>query len=104
GDDTDAIYVVAPYVPVKKLHDLQSTTNWFTADDADNLAISPVFGTVEFDIDVDKSVENFAQIGNGSLTPVDATDYETHGSVEVELYIEDATNITQVDINIGSNG
>lgn len=85
------------------LHLLTSTTDWYLANDAVNLRLSSAEGKLEFDVVVDNNVEDYAQIGNSTLTPVDISAY-SDGYIEMQVYIPDATHITAVDTNIGSMG
>ena len=55
---------------------------------------------LQFDIDVSNDADNFGQISNGSLGPLDLGNFND-GYVEVEIYIPDVTLITQLTIRVG---
>lgn len=77
---------------------LSSVTGWSLSDDAVNLSAGADY--LQFDIDVSVDADNFGQISNGSLGPLDLANFND-GYIEVEMYVPDVTLITQLTIKIG---
>ena len=77
---------------------LTSVSGWSLSDDAVNLSAGTDY--LQFDIDVSNDADNFGQISNGSLGPLDLGNFND-GYIELEMYIPDVTLITQLTIRVG---
>jgi hypothetical protein len=110
--DYDATFVAGPWLPEIVINRMDTTTangTWINnaSTDAVNVVTNATnfkegFGSVSFDIDVSQTVNDYAEIQNTTMTPVDLTDFDT---IRFWLYLPDAvTNITAVNINWGSSG
>jgi hypothetical protein len=83
-----------------------ATTNWAASDDAANVAGgTAIRGTasVEFDVDVSASANNYATLTNASLGTVDCS--AANGFLKFWLYVPAAfnTDLTAVKVRLGSD-
>lgn len=87
-------------------HDANGT--WAVGDDATNVTTdTKVYktggGSINFDIDVSASVNNYASISVGTTTTVDLSDYEDYGSIFCWADIPNVTYVTGFTLRVGSS-
>lgn len=99
----------------KSISDFDSSTDGggtWSADTSGSDATNVTFDTVEFksgsaslnfDLDVSQSGNDYATIQNTTLTQIDLSDWEDLGAWLFEAYIPDATNITSYTLFWGSD-
>lgn len=96
---------------VSSASDLTSNGTWSadtTGSDAtnltkDELTFKKFNGSLNFDLDVSQSANNYAQISNSTLSKVDLSREEDVAHFVCDVYIPDVTNITSFTLRWGSS-
>ena len=85
---------------------LDGSGNWTTVGDATNLRqdnYNYVRGNASLEYDIGSGGTTTAGIVNSTLNVFDITNYVTVGSIFVYVYLSDATNISNLVLNIGND-
>lgn len=86
---------------------ISSTTGWSAEGDAVSLAFSDTErmfdGSIEFDIDVSATGDDFAGVSNSSLTSIDLSTYDEQGNFEFFMFLADRDLITGIDVRVGND-
>lgn len=98
----------------KELHNMSSLTDYgtWTPDtvnsDAktvaeDSVTILENNISLQVDIDVSQSANDYALIENDAITEIDLTDYENLGRFQFWIYIPDVTGLTNIELRWGND-
>lgn len=95
---------------IHALNDLTENGTWSAAasTDATNLTedgriFTQGNSSINFDIDVSASVNNYAAIENSDFTSVDLSGFVNNGKLFVDVFLPDSSNITGITLRWGSD-
>mgnify|MGYP001592249062 FL=1 len=94
----------------KVLHNCETFNGngtWVIGDDAENITTDTAgfkegAGSVNFDIDVSDSANNYASLQNSTMASVDCTDFQGNGYIRFWVYIPSIIDFTSILIRWGS--